>query len=101
MKEPSAFHSVYGALIDLFKCAGRGQYFYFIERLSAVQTLPVVNGPVFKVHFKTKVVLLKKIGPAAERTHDGVHSRSSDLHPDEHTLVPGNEHYLSSARPYA
>jgi hypothetical protein len=88
--------SVDGALIDLLELVRLRQYLYLIERLGAVQALPMMNGPVFKVHFKAKIVLLKKIGPSAEWTHDRVHSQSSDLHPDEHALRPGNEHYASS-----
>jgi hypothetical protein len=61
----------------------------------------MVDGPVFKVHFKGNIVLLKKVGSSAERTHNGVHCRSSDLHPDEPALALANEEYTIFTRPYA
>lgn len=67
------FSSMNGALIDLLERIGSRQYLYFIEGLCAVQALPVVDGPVFKFHFKAVIVFLKQVRPAAKRAHDRVH----------------------------
>ena len=61
------------ALIDFFERIGRGKTFYLVERLSAIQTLPVMYGPVLEIHLDAVVVFLKKICSPAKGAHDRFH----------------------------
>jgi hypothetical protein len=66
--------SVYGALIDLLERIGRRKYFYLVERLRAIQALPMVDGPVFEIHLEAVIVFLKEVRSPAKGAHDRFHA---------------------------
>jgi hypothetical protein len=69
-----------GALIDLLERIGRRKYFYLVERLRAIQALPMMDGPVFEIHLEAVIVFLKKVRSPAKGAHDRFHTLSSGLH---------------------
>jgi hypothetical protein len=61
-------------IIDRFEGIGRRQNLYLVERLRAIQALPVMNGPEFIIELKTVIVFLKEVVPSAKGAHDRVHT---------------------------
>jgi hypothetical protein len=68
-------------IIDSFERVGRRQDLYFVERLRAVQALPVMYGPKFIIKLETVIIFLKKVRASAKGAHDRVHGKSSEFPP--------------------
>jgi hypothetical protein len=62
------------ALIDFLEGVGRWKNFYFIERLRAIQTFPVMNSPVLEIELNAVIVFLKQVCPPAKGAHDRFHN---------------------------
>ena len=79
---------MYRALVDLFERIGRREYLYLVKGLRTVQTLPMVYGPVFEIHFEAVIVFLKKVRSPAKGAHDRFHKRSSGPLDRRNLLIP-------------